>query len=208
MNPGYLSAVLIAITVILLASGWRGILLNGVSVGSLRLFFICWVPLSMVRLDWHGNMIYASVLLLVFIGIAGWLSLDSSVERIHLLSVAVLVATCDFVFREVLEVRPFVSADLSPLMSASALSLIMLCLQRTPLQQIACLSLGLAAGDLMSHAAHAATEAAVYGGPRFQDHWWFAVVLSRLLTVTAETAYVRTKTVFRLWIDGFREGGR
>lgn len=96
MNPGYLSLILISVILILLASGWKDILIKGATHKALMLFFISWF--TSLSFTVHAG---TAKINLVFAVIALWSSALAAkaggmLYKLHLLSAGLLLGSVYF----------------------------------------------------------------------------------------------------------------
>lgn len=187
MNPGYLSYLLISIVLILLASGWKDILLRGISHKTILLFFILWLPASFLRFRFYGQSMQGVLPLLAVTAAAGTLALGKLRLQLHVWTSGILLGMFDLILLEMSDWLPVFTFLLPAADSALVLAFIAMLLGRAPLWQLTALTGALLIGETFHRFLHATSGTkAVWGGPGFQDRWWLVVCLTRGLTVTFE----------------------
>lgn len=209
MNPGFLSLVLLVIALILVSSGWKDLLLRSISHKGILLFFVAWIGLTRLTIHWHHvrlNMTYALVLLLAAIVLV---RTKGMAAKLHLLSIGLLLGSFHFLLQEVLERDPILIVSRSDVDIAVLLGLMTVMLQRSVGLQLACLSIGLATGDLYYAMLHkqSITAGGYLGSPTFQDEWWASVFVSRGATLLVQGTWLGSKELLQLWSDK-RKGWR
>ncbi|TBL79768.1 hypothetical protein [Paenibacillus thalictri] len=179
MNPGYLSLLLISITVILLASGWKEVLVRGISHKVILLFFMLWLGSLGIVVHWQGWSVYCCFLLVALMSVAIVLRTEGFLQKCHLLSSGLLMGSIYFFLREAAYVLPVLMSH-DELQSGMILGFSAFLLTRQPLPQTACICLGLIVGDIYFAYVHQAQGYhAALGDPQFQDRWWMAIWTAR-----------------------------
>lgn len=206
MNSGYLSLIFLCITLILFGSGWKEIYLKSSSHKGILLFFIGWLTLSRLTVTFQGLQIN-----LIFVGLCGLcvgiLYLTKGfVQKLHLLSIGLLLGSLHFLLEQILEMDPILIVLGNPkLDTCFMLAVIVTLLQRNELEQIACLSIGLLLGEVFQTVVHQTSTPRRIGGTDFQDEWWLAVFTARTLTIMLLMFYNGCKGLIRHWME--RRGG-
>lgn len=181
MNPGYLSIIVIVVVVILLASGWKDFFLRGLSFQLILLFFICWLLFFSIHIDVSGITFYLSSILLIVTGLWFTWKVEKSFIRFHIVSMAVFVGILDFALRETTRFSSTPIVLFEEFKMAIILAVSLLVLQRTISRQLPTLIFGLLLGDAITMYAHRTSVPFKWGGPAFQDHWLFTVVVVRIM---------------------------
>jgi hypothetical protein len=205
MNSGYLSLILLCITLILLASGWKDLYVRSISPTWILLFFVGWLMLVSFQLKLDGiqfNMVYVWV---AAFSIGIWIHTRGIVHKLHLLSVGLLLGSFHFLLQEILTTDPIMVVIKPNLDTALFLVLIVILIERRVKEQIACLSIGLLLGDFYFAFVHQAVVPVRFGGPSFQDEWWLSVFAARTLTLVLQSALTGCRVMIRTWLD--RKGG-
>jgi hypothetical protein len=197
MNPGYMTFVVLLATGILLSSGWKDYFFNGLSYKSIVFFMAGWLTCSFYKFHFYLPNIdiqlnLAFVFLLLFSGYL-LIRLKSSLERLNIITVSLVLCLLDFTFRE--------ASGLAMEYIAIWLALAVACLQKSPTKQLASLLLGFLCSNVLSIIAHQHTQIFQLADQSYQDLWWFTVLLSRLFTVMFENFVIS----FRKWYGGFFE---
>lgn len=184
MNPGYLSLIVMVMTGILLATGWKPVLLGDLSAAAIGLFCAAWLASCQFAVTVPGGIvIYICwfVLLLTSLSILTFRRRPSS--SLHLLSVGLVLGFFAFYLRRVLAADPSLLLFSSDVDTYMYLSLVVLLFVRVAVEQIAAISIALMMEEALflffSHGVNGPFDRhAVWGGARFQDGWWLAVLLS------------------------------
>jgi hypothetical protein len=205
MNPGYLSLVLLCITLILFASGWKEIYIRSISHKWLLLFFIGWLACLPFSLTLDGIRFHLvcfwvlAVTFIIFFRSQGFL------HRFHLLCISLLLGSFHFLFREIVAMDPIMMVAKPEVDAALLLALAVILTERRALEQIACLSLGILIGDLYKAHMHPSSTFYEFGGPSFQDEWWLSVFAARTVTVMFQSTMAGCKVAVKGWLG--RKGG-
>lgn len=208
MNPGYLSLVLLSITLILFSSGWKEIYVRSISHSRILLFFIGWILLFSFEIklpEVQINWVFAgiAVLSLGIICRTGGLF-----RKLHLLSIGLLLGSFHVLAEEILAMDPMMSIVSPHVDAALFLVCVVLLLERRLWEQIACLSLGVVIGEIYSVLAHSMHHPLYFGGASFQDGWWLSVFAARTLTISLEYVVKGLKAVGKAliaWKGGWRK---
>lgn len=209
MNPGFLSLVLLVIAIILLSSGWKDLLIRSITHKGILLFFVAWIGLSRVTVNWHHMKLNMTFVLVLLLAAAVLVRTKGAAAKLHLLSIGLLLGSFHFLLQEVLERDPILIVSRSDVDIAVLLGLMTVVLQRSVGLQLACLSFGLVMGDLyyaMLHKQTVSTQGYL-GAPSFQDEWWTSVFVSRGTTLLVQGTVHGGKQLLQLWSDR-RKGWR
>lgn len=106
MNPGVLSHIFLIIALILLLTGWRPVLMRGISTRSMYLFLFGWVTLTSFewRID-HLTVINFGVILYLLLVLRIFWKAGSG-DRIQLFSLGFLTGTVVFLLQELFRLDP------------------------------------------------------------------------------------------------------
>ena len=207
MNPGYLSYLLISVVFILLASGWKDILLRGVPHVRILLFFVGWFVSGFWTIPWNGAGISLLIPYLLILGGWGVAVMRKTLLQLHVLLSATLVGMFDFVVLELNGWFPFTISGSPVLDSSLVLSVVIVLLGRKVLWQFTALTIGLLIGEGAHHVMHWHVMAGhVAGGLDFSDHWWLTMCCTRGLTVVLDTIRQRSAGLVKSWT--FRKNWR
>ncbi|MCZ8512920.1 hypothetical protein O9H85_10915 [Paenibacillus filicis] len=196
MNEGYLTLLLMLVALILFASGWKDIILRGITRTSLLLFFVFWAVAMRWSFHWHDWQIDGCVLLLSVTVVWGLRHTHGWLLRTHVLSVGLLLGSVAFFLKESLHVLPGLLLAGSTYTEAAFTGSLAAVLLRRPFAQLAALSLGLLTGDLLYGVSHHEHKPVRWGDAGFQDNWWEAVFLTRGISLLLEGAMSGLR---RLW---------
>ncbi|MBD2861332.1 hypothetical protein [Paenibacillus oceani] len=206
MNAGFLSWILILVTFILLASGWKTFLLRGVSYQAILTFFAAWCVASRFDVSmgkgWAVNGVI--VPLLILIGAALWRQ-RSFLGGLHGLSFGLFLASVYYLLKHMGDIDPFFLPSRVTFGAALILALLAAILVRKPEDQIACLSFALLCGSALYGYVHKGQSAMPFAGLPFQDEWWLAVGSARLMSSAAETVVGSVCEVSKSLADRWRE---
>lgn len=209
MNPGYLSLLLICITIVLLSSGWKEVFLSKASHKEILLFFVFWITGSQITvpltyfpfLQINGSaVVICGLCLYILIWKTSWMN------KIHILLVGLLLASVHFLLLEFYTLDPIFVIFNVELDIAVILSIICLFLKRESNAQIASLSIGLLFGDIYYAYFHQDSLSTLLGSSLFQDKWWLAIIIVRMLTVFMQAIIISYKR-FALRYETFRKRG-
>ncbi len=200
MHPGYLSAIIIVMALILTASGWKEELAGNASRRGLLLFFGGWIVGSLFTVHaarrWSVNMAVPVLLLAVFFAM---MRLKGAANRWNALSAGCLLAVFDVSFMGLQASNP-VLIVYSPMMDASlAVGLLAFVLARQAEQQVVAVSIALGAGELLFQTAHGGAGPLTIGSAAFQDAWWLTMAWARGWTELAGRAFGLGRRVLRFW---------
>lgn len=187
MNPGYLSLVLISVTMILLASGWKDILLPGIPRAGILVFFTGWLIAALFQVELGGMEIQLTLPYLLLCAAAATRSLKTPLLRAHVWVCGLLLGTFDCLLRELGGWAAVAPQGHGWLNGAAVMAVITLLLGRGAIWQWTALSIGLTVSEGLYVWFHRET-ASLAGGAAFADHWWLLLCMTRILTVLLETA--------------------
>ncbi|TVY11594.1 hypothetical protein [Paenibacillus cremeus] len=183
MNAGYLSSVLMVISLILFASGWKNVIIRGITHQSLLLFFIFWLLCSLGSWSWNG-VHYSGIvgLLLITSGIA-IARASGAMLRLHVISVGLLLGSVSFFLKESLHLIPSIIVYSTTVTISGIIGLLAAVTLRQSALQIAAVSIGLLIGDGMFAYSHKEHVQMSMGGAAFQDLWWMTMFMTRTLSM-------------------------
>ncbi|MCZ8520556.1 MULTISPECIES: YphA family membrane protein [Paenibacillus] len=208
MNPGYLSLLLIVVSVILIASGWKDVLIRGITRTSLLLFFMGWllgIQWTWESGRWELNAVLP-VLAALFLGVL--LRSRGFLLKLHLLSVGLLLGSVHFFLKETLPLAPMLVLISPEWTTALLVGLLGAVLLRSPTGQIGSVTLGLLLGEAMDWYAHKEAWTGTIGGALFQDGWWLTVYAVRTSSMVVMALHRTLRSTLRfLWhsLKGGRE---
>lgn len=179
MNAGYLSLLLMLVSSILFASGWKDIILRGIAPRSLLLFFVFWTLASGQFCEWHGWRLYGPALLLAGLLASGLLRTKSWLVRLHIASAGMLIGAVGFFLKETVHFIPRLTLLDGRLLVGGMTGWITAALIRAPLLQLSALSAGVLTIEALYGLLHRDRLAPTAGSPDFQDLWWVGVFAAR-----------------------------
>jgi hypothetical protein len=201
MNPGYLTFILLSVTLILLACGWKETLLPGVANKRIILFFAVWICCNEIVLNLGAVRLTLSYAVIACLTVLLLKSAGNVQQSLGLVFVSLLIAACDYLFLEMYSVNPFMTVISKRADIALILALIGLLLNRHPYRQMLILSLSLLLGEAWYQASHLAARPVKLGTADFMDQWWLAIFGARIATATIQASYRRSRRIMRTLAD-------
>ncbi|NOU99231.1 YphA family membrane protein [Paenibacillus planticolens] len=205
MNSGYLSLILLCITLILFASGWKELYIRSISHKGMLLFFALWLigsNFSITIKQVHIQLVYVLIFLM---SIAILHVTQGFIHKLHLLSIGLLLGSLHFLLQQLLEMDPILIVRNSDWDVAILLAILAVLLQRNALEQIAAISIGYLLGDMYLAGIHPVAGYHHLGHSTFQDQWWLSVFTARTMTIILQSAYNGCRSLIRSWME--RKGG-
>lgn len=206
MNAGFLSWILIFVAFILLASGWKNVLLRGVSDPVILIFFIAWCVMGRFDVfESEGLTVNGVVVPLSIVILAALWRQRSILGGLHGLSFGLFLASVYYLLKHMGDIDPFFLPSRIAFGAALILALLTTILVRKPADQIACLSFALLCGSALYSYVHRGQAAMPFAGLPFQDEWWLAVGSARLMSSAAEAVVYSVRDVTKSLADRWRE---
>lgn len=204
MNPGFMSWILIVVSLILLASGWKNSVLRSISDRSIVLFFAAWCLLSRFHFNWGGAEIYPiAFLLLMNIVLSLWRR-QTIISAIHFVSFGLFLASIYYLLKHLGDLDPFFLPFQTSLGTSAAVALMAAMLVRRANDQIGCISFALLLGWVLYGTVHREQAGFRIGDFTDQDEWWLAVVMARGVSVAAESAAAIARAISKRMSDRWR----
>ncbi|GIP32371.1 hypothetical protein [Paenibacillus sp. J2TS4] len=204
MNTGYISYILICITIILLVSGWKDTVLRGVPSRYIAVFFIGWFSLSKAELA-LGQVkisgIYAGLVILLLIVLY---ALPRETGVIPLVVSGLMLGLFYFLASEISVTLPDLPGG-SLFWLAFIIGLLVIAMYRHPLAQIGCITLCVLVGCLLQMYSHSALAGYRLGFGPMKDHWWLFSFIARIVTGMLEFTASASKSLYRQWVDARKE---
>lgn len=198
MNPGVLSLILILIALILLASGWGPVLLNGIATQGAVCFCFAWCLVARLAVPLpDGRTVGGTAVLVAVWAALVWIRSKSLVAAFHGAALGLFLGAIHFLMTMLAEVASLQWPYRSWAGTACILALAAALLIRRPEEQIATISLGLWIGFALYGSMQEEQSRVLIGGLRFQDQWWLTVLAARLVTGAGETANALVRSVSR-----------
>jgi hypothetical protein len=180
MNPGYVSSLIMIITLILCSSGWKQLLVRGISHYTILLFFAFWVVSSYIALPLSDRITVYLVFVLAAVLLAVCMfKIQSNAIRFHVISAGLLVGSLYFFLGHMLVIEPVYQFYLPFIHIPFSLGLIIILLYHQPVLQVAACSLALIIGHILLQWT-AAPSSILLGDKLFQDHWWMMMLSVRI----------------------------
>ncbi|MDF2713317.1 MAG: hypothetical protein K0R28_242 [Paenibacillus sp.] len=205
MNPGFLTFILISITLILLASGWKPTLLPGIPHYAIVIFFTAWCLSGLFHFRLRdGFEINGTVVVLFAVAVPILLNRRSLVTGLHYVSLGLFLASVHYLLKHLGELDPFFLPYRSWAGTDWVIALLAAILVRKAKDQIACISLALICGCALYRLVHPDRSTVPFGGLLFQDEWWLTVFAARIIAVAGEYAADSVRAASRSIIDRWR----
>ncbi|MEI7024570.1 YphA family membrane protein [Paenibacillus sp. y28] len=185
MNPGILSYLLLAIVIILLASGWKNTLLANWPMKGWFVFLCGWAILVQCQFTLHkipvnGAFLWLSAAGLLFLGLAVRQSASAQV-----LGYSALLSSLYYLMKHLLLIDPVFLAQLPHMDAALVLGLCSAVLVHDATRQMGLITISVLAGEVLFYCWHGWPQHEVLGGLAFQDSWWLACLSGRTLSAGA-----------------------
>ncbi|TMV51311.1 hypothetical protein FE783_05880 [Paenibacillus mesophilus] len=205
MNPGFLTFILISITLILLASGWKSMLLPGIPHYAIVIFFTAWCLSGLFHFRLRdGIEINGTVVVLFAVAMPILLDRRSIVTGLHYVSLSLFLASVYYLLKHLGDLDPFLLPYRSWAGTAWIAAMLAAVLIRKAKDQIACLSLALLCGSALYRLVHPDRTAVPFGGLQFQDEWWLTVFAARMIAVAGENAAASVRYASKSIMDRWR----
>jgi hypothetical protein len=168
---------------ILFASGWKDILMRGMTSRVILLFFVSWfIGMRLFLAVPGGSFSLWVAFLLVYAVVVLW-KLDGMIHKLYAISVGVLIGSLSFFMQEMVYMIPSMIFGSLELTMALMIGLLVVATIKLPSVQVAVLSMGLVLGDLYFlyiHRKHAGMD---FGSLKLLDRWWLNVFVTRGLSI-------------------------
>jgi hypothetical protein len=199
MNPGYISLLLVGMTLILLATGWKDLLIRGISTKNILLFFVLWIATWTMSITIVGVKVSLPFIWVGLAALCMWASVPGWLEKSHLLSTGLLLGSVYFLLEEAVTLVPYFMEE--PTIHVCLWTGLLACfMTRKPQLQVASLSIGLMLADSYSMYLHRnGSVTSMLGDPLFQDRWWLTIWIARAGSLIWTGVYVRIKKAAASW---------
>lgn len=179
MNPGYLSILLLVVSLILFASGWTDFLMRGITSKVILLFFVSWLGTMELWITLPGVRIglWVAVVAILILGVV-W-RCRGIMYKMHVLSVGILLGSVSFFLQETIHLFPSMVFGSIELSMAIVVGFLVSSLIKLPAVQLAALSLGLLLGEAYFRYVHKSHIGFQLGTAILQDRWWLTVYMTR-----------------------------
>lgn len=182
MQSGYLSFIVFLSVSILLATGWKPVMLGPVKDRSVILFMVGWLVGSWVHV--HIGIVFLSgslIIALLASGIAFWQA--TSLSQIQLVSVACLIA-CAYVFlHHLILLHPALFISSSQIESSLLIGgMSGLFIQKVG-EMLSALTIGLLIGQTFDSWLNGLPTVIMAGNGEFFDQWWVALIAARVVAI-------------------------
>jgi hypothetical protein len=194
MNPGYMTIFVLMVICILLASGWKDLLLAGISRVAIIVFIMGWLLCSFFSVHFiiYGLGIKINFTFIFLSGYSIFLfsRLKEPLDRIHTFAIAILLGLLDVTLRE--------ASIFAIGYDALIMATVTVSFQRRAQKQIASLLLGLLCGNVVSLLIHQRSQTIIMADQRYQDFWWLTLLLTRAVAVIFDYMLPSLKKGWRL----------
>ncbi|MDF2668347.1 MAG: hypothetical protein K0R67_653 [Paenibacillus sp.] len=216
MTPCYLSMILLCLTFILLASGWKNELLPGISDRSLLVFTASWIILSQIQINLPSPTITdvnLVVLLLVWLVVQNIWASSTWLAAFHFISIGLFQAALFYLLCYFAQADPMFFPYHSPAVAAVFLGLVTALLTRNAFEQVGVVTFALLVGTglyaVVMNKGHS-SYSLLFGGRLFQDQWWAAVASVRLASLCIHTVWAFGSGAVKSWStrNEVKKGGR
>ncbi|MCS7462449.1 hypothetical protein N0M98_20210 [Paenibacillus doosanensis] len=207
MNPGYLSLLLMVVALILFASGWKDIIVRGITSKVILLFFVCWLVASQLTVPAAGGRVNLCVAVLLFFAAYTLWTMRGFVYRLHMLSVGALLGSLCFFMQETIHLIPALFLGGTEVSIALIIGLLASVLIQIPSVQLAALSIGLLLAELYRGYLHQDYAGLQIGYQSFQDRWWLTVFMSRSLSLITGFGLLACKKSVNWMTEGIKRRG-
>lgn len=195
MNPGYISLVLWCIMLILLASGWKDVLLRGISHGVILLFFAAWLGGAFCTISIKGSDISVNYIVIFIAAMVVLLSRKSMIVQAQLISIALLLGSLKMVLGLLNEHDPIMLIYFPQWEQTLIIALCVGLLVKLAIEQFAVLSLGYMMSFGTEQLIASDGGNVWFGSPGFYDEWWISFICIRGITLLWEWGAVTVKVV-------------
>ncbi len=193
MNPGFLSYILLTLSLIVIVFGFRQPAIGDGSTRAAMWFGFAWIAAAAFewRIDaWSGTLTYVPLLALAAFAL---IEPYSAKDAATALSFACLVGAIYSLIQLVERIDPLAIAvhpEIDPVVLCAVL---IACYTRRASLQLALLSIALVVNDAYMALLYASFRPAYFGGREFQDAWWLSAVSLRAITVSAVAAFAMVR---------------
>lgn len=205
MNAGYLSYVLLIVTIILLSFGWKENLVGSLSRNRIAVFFVCWISGWFYTIPVGADILIQGVYLGVVAVLIYTFRRVTFVHGVYLFTAGALGGVISYCLHVLYRIDPVMIVHDPALDIALVIGVIASLASRSVWQQAMVWSLACVASEVISVMAG---EINHLGSGFFQDDWWVAGLTARLLTMIFDLVgklYGQASRVFTLWVRALRK---
>lgn len=204
MNSGYMSYLMICISIILLVSGWREVLLKEISPKAILLFFAGWICFSSGNLVFHKlefSGIYAGLICLLIIIM---IYLPNGLSQVRILGSGLMLGLYYFLYMELATGFPQFPYSVNGALTV-IMTVLLISLYRKPLEQLGCITLSLLFGSLLQGYAAPYLTGTRVSAAALADQWWLLVVSARVTTVVVQQLSIIARSIYQSWSEAWKE---
>jgi hypothetical protein len=183
MNPGYLSIVLLVVSLILFASGWTDFLMRGITSKVILLFFISWLVTMEGQITLEHAHIGLWIAVPALASIAIVVRSSGIMHRLHIVSAGLLLGSVTFFLLETIHLIPSLLLGSVELTMALLSGLLISALIKLPAVQLAVVTIGLLLGEAYFRFVHKDLIGFQLGTADLQDRWWLTLYVTRLVSL-------------------------
>jgi len=180
MNDGYMSYLLLLTTVVLLASGWKTTLVGSISRRKILLFLMTWITGLFYVIPFGTDIqvqgLYLSVLLLLLHSMGR----VTFTQGTFMITAGILTGLISYCLHTLYRIDPVLIVYDPTLDISVAVGLIAWLVSRSVWQQAVVWTLACVISEVASLIAGDITY---LGSPAFQDSWWIAFGVARVLSI-------------------------
>jgi hypothetical protein len=204
MNAGYVSFVLAVIALILFASGWKDVLIRGITRMSLLLFFMSWLATLGVNVWWGEIRMFGPGFVLSGMTLYMLARTRGGLLKFHLLSVTLLLSALYVLLSEMLHLMPLLIV-MNPSFTIALVSGVLAgMLLRLPAMQLAALAGGLLLGEGLGVYVHRGSVQTTLGSASLMDLWWMSAFVARGGSLALELLLSSLRKAYRALSDVLR----
>jgi hypothetical protein len=196
MNSGYLSLLFIVISLILFVSGWKDVLVRGITTKVILLFFVSWLIGMETAAIFPLGRIGLWVFVLLAMIVAVIYRSEGILFKMHVLSVGVLLGSISFFLLETIHLIPSMILVSTEISMAIVIGLLASAMFKDTAVQLAAVSIGLLLGETFFRFVHRDHISFQLGSANLQDRWWLTVYTTRGISLLVACMILISKKSF------------
>jgi hypothetical protein len=190
MNPGYLSWLLMVISIILFASGWKDVLMSGMTSKVILLFFVSTLVCMQVNFTFPNGKFSLWVAVLLTGGLFTLWRLEGLINKLHAISVAILISSISLFMQETAYMFPSLVFGSMELTMALIIGILVAMTIKSPSVQVAVLSIGLVLSEVYYVYIHSKQTGIELGSLKLLDRWWLHIFIARGLSTLTKYIFL------------------
>ncbi|MCR8642313.1 hypothetical protein NV379_06530 [Paenibacillus sp. N1-5-1-14] len=195
MNPGYLSLILICITLIMLASGWKEVFLRHVSHKEILLFFMLWLIGSQLKFGQGLLEVNGSFIVGLALCVYACIKVNSPLMQMYMVVSGVLLGMVYMLLLELFATDPVFIIWNAGWDAALGMSLLAVLMRRGNTIQMVSVAIGVLVGDFGHHLLHRSEAPISLGSAIFQDTWWLVLITVSIASQLLQSILVGVKFI-------------